>query len=143
MNYYTKRIIASLIVVASGWAQADIAVVVNPAYAASAASAEDLSKLFLAKSDTVAGGGHLTPVDQTEGGAVRTAFYDKVCNKNAAQLNAYWSRLIFTGQGQPPKIIDGGDAAVVDFIAKTADAVGYVSSTAVNAKVKVIATFPE
>ena len=143
MNHYTKRIIASLILVASGWAQADIAVVVNPAYAAASAGADDLSKLFLGKSDALAGGGHLTPVDQAEGVAARTVFYDKVCNKNAAQLNAYWSRLIFTGQGQPPKVIEGGDAAVVDYVAKTADGVGYVSSTAVNAKVKVIATFPE
>ncbi|HET8708038.1 MAG TPA: phosphate ABC transporter substrate-binding protein [Pseudomonadales bacterium] len=143
MNQYTKSMMAALLCAAASWANADIAVVVNPAYAASSASAEDLSKLFLSKADSVTGGGHLTPVDQPENAPARTVFYDKVCSKNPEQLNSYWSRLIFTGQGQPPKIIEGGDAAVVDYVSKTADAVGYVSATAVNAKVKVIATFPE
>lgn len=143
MNHYMKSIMASLLLGAASWANADIAVIVNPAYAVSAAAPDEISKLFLTKADSVGGGGHLTPVDQPEGNALRDAFYLKVCSKDPAQLNAYWSRLIFTGQGQPWKIIDGGDAAIVDFVSKSPEAVGYVSATAVNAKVKVIATFPE
>ncbi len=137
-----KNVIALVLAVGPLGAMADIAVIVNPAYAAASASADDLSKVFLGKAQVIAGGGHLTPVDQPEGNAARVSFYDKVCNKNAAQLNAYWSRLIFTGQGQPPRVIEGGDGAVVDAVAKTADAIGYVSSTAVTASVKVLATFP-
>jgi len=143
MNYYMKGIVASLMMTASGWLMADIAVVVHPSYAVTAATAEDLSKLFLAKTDSVSGGEHLSPVDQDENSALRAAFYDKVCGKNQAQMNSYWSRLMFTGEAQPPKVIEGGDSAVVEYVAKTKDAVGYVSASAVNAKVKVIATFPE
>jgi len=124
----------------SAWA--DVAVIVNPAYAATSATTGELSKVFLGKANALGGGGALVPVDQPEGNATRVSFYEKVCNKNAAQLNAYWSRLIFTGQGQPPKVVDGGDAAVVDAVSKSADAIGYVSSTAVTASVKVLATFP-
>ncbi|HET8708036.1 MAG TPA: phosphate ABC transporter substrate-binding protein [Pseudomonadales bacterium] len=137
-----KKVIALALALGPLSAWADIAVIVNPGYSATSATADDLSKVFLGKADTIGGGAHLTPLDQPEGNASRTAFYEKVCNKNAAQLNAYWSRLIFTGQGQPPKVIEGGDAAVVDAVAKSADAIGYVSSTAVTASVKVLATFP-
>jgi len=121
---------------------ADIAVIVHPSYAVSNATGEELSRLFLGKADTLPGGDRLIPLDQVEGNPARNAFYLKVANKNAAQLNAYWSRLIFTGQGQPPKALES-DAVVVDLVSKNPSMVGYVNSSQVTTGVKVLATFAE
>ena len=123
-------------------AAADIAVIVHPTYAVATATSDDLSKLFLGKIDALPGGDRLIPLDQVEGGNARNSFYLKVANKNAAQLNAYWSRLIFTGQGQPPKAVES-DAVVLDLVAKNPSMIGYINSSAVTTAVKVIATFPE
>lgn len=126
----------------SAVAAADIAVIVHPSYTVASASPDDLSKLFLGKIDTLPGGERLIPLDQVEGSSARNTFYQKVANKNAAQLNAYWSRLIFTGQGQPPKAVEN-DSVVVDLVAKNPSMVGYVNTSQVNTAVKVVATFPE
>ncbi len=68
--------------------------------------------------------------------------YSKLANKNPAQMNAYWSKLIFTGQGQPPKAV-GGDADVVSLVATNPSMIGYVHASAVHKGVKVIAKVPE
>ncbi|HVK99117.1 MAG TPA: hypothetical protein VM553_04860 [Dongiaceae bacterium] len=119
-------------------ASAEVVVIVNAASPISSATADDIAKVFLGKANDL-GGNDVVPVDQSEGSAVRTQFYEKVVQKNESQLTAYWSRLIFTGKGTPPKQV-GKDADVVDSVATDEEAVGYVDSSAVAEGVKVIFT---
>ena len=61
--------------------------------------------------------------------------------KDAAQLNAYWSRLIFTGKGEPPKkVADNTD--VLALVAANPNIIGYVDASAVNSTVKVLLRIP-
>ncbi len=123
-------------------AEADVDVIVNSAYAVSKANNGDIAKVFLSKANALPGGGTLVPVDQNDGSPARTLFYSKVTGKNASQLNAYWSKLIFTGQGQPPKAV-GSDADVAALVAKNPSMIGYVHSNAKVPGVKVIAKVAE
>ena len=77
------------------------------------------------------------PVDQAEGSAVRNEFYDKVADKSAAQMKAYWSQLTFTGKAQPPRKVSG-DAAVKAALGENPAAIGYISDGAVDGSVKVV-----
>lgn len=122
-----------------GAAQAEIAVVVNPANA-NAVSADDLSRLFLGRSSSFADGSKATPLNLAEGQAARDEFDSKVLNRSAAQLKAYWSKLVFTGKGTPPKEL-ADDAAVKAAIAADSSAIGYISSGSVDSSVKVVTTF--
>jgi ABC-type phosphate transport system substrate-binding protein len=123
----------------AGFAQAEIAIVVNPANA-NAVSADDLNRLFLGRASSFADGGKATPVNQAEGQPARDEFDSKVLNRSAAQLKAYWSKLVFTGKGTPPKEL-ADDAAVKAAVAADASAIGYISSANVDGSVKVVATF--
>ncbi|MCQ4301637.1 phosphate ABC transporter substrate-binding protein [Pseudomonas songnenensis] len=115
-------------------AQAEVAVIVNPA-AAKAPSQSDVANIFLGKDKSMKG------VDQAGWTPAKEAFYAGVTSKNESQLKSYWSGLIFTGKGQPlPSVAD--DAAVVAKVAAEADAIGYVDSSAVNGSVKVLFTLP-
>ncbi|GAB57752.1 phosphate ABC transporter substrate-binding protein [Rheinheimera nanhaiensis] len=122
-----------------GAAQAEIAVVVNPANA-NAVSADDLNRLFLGRSSSFADGSKATPLNLAEGQAARAEFDSKVLNRSAAQLKAYWSKLVFTGKGTPPKEL-ADDAAVKAALAADSSAIGYISSGSVDSSVKVVATF--
>ena len=122
-----------------GAVQADIAVVVNPANA-NAVSADDLNRLFLGRASSFADGSKATPLNQAEGQAARDEFDNKVLSRSSAQLKAYWSKLVFTGKGTPPKELSD-DAAVKAAVAADASAIGYISSASVDSSVKVIATF--
>jgi len=117
---------------------ADVAVIVNPSNASSV-DADTIKKIYLGKSKSFSNGDKVNPVNQ-DGTSIADEFNDKVVGKSSSQLNAYWSKLIFTGKGTPPEKLTS-DQAVIDFVAANGNAIGYVDSSKVSDKVKVIATF--
>ena len=115
-----------------------VVVVVSPALeAGSAVTAEQVSNIFLGKSNKLPSGTKVVPIDQEEGENPRNEFYQKVVKKDPSQLNAYWSRLIFTGKGQPPKVVLDDDE-VIETIAADTRTIGYISKDAVDDTVTVI-----
>lgn len=129
-----------LISVASTIAFADTSVIVSANNPNSTLDQTAVSKIFLGKAKRFPDGSQALPVDQDEGSAVREAFNSSVLGKSDSQLKSYWSRLIFTGKGTPPKP-SGDDAAVKDLVAKNPNIIGYIDSSAVDASVKVVHTF--
>lgn len=129
----------SLSLLASSVAIAETAIIVNSANASSM-DINTVSRIFLGKSSSFPSGDQAIPVDQNEGSATRDAFNDSVLGKNASQLKAYWSRLIFTGKGTPPKEV-GDDAAVKKLVANNPNMIGYIDSAAIDDSVKVVLTF--
>lgn len=109
-----------------------VAVIVNPKNA-STPSQDQIANVFLGKSNEFLG------VDQSEGRAVREAFYQKVTGKNGTQLKAYWAKLVFTGKAQPLKELNS-DLEVKRFVASTPNAIGYIEKESVDGSVKVVLT---
>lgn len=118
-------------------ALADVVVVVSAKSPITSLTAEQTAKIFLGKVDTFPNNDNVLPIDQAEGNAIRDEFYAKVTNKNSAQLKAYWSKIIFTGDGQPPKLVEG-DVAVRKAVAKNPNAIGYIDKSTVDSSVRVI-----
>ena len=135
------KIAASILVLLPSLVLAEVVVIVHPSNAVGSMSSEQVSQLFLGKVGTFAGGGSAIVIDQKEGLAVRDSFYGKVANKNAAQMNAYWSQLIFTGKGQPPKAVADG-IEVLELVADNPNLIGYIDASEVDDTVKVVASFP-
>lgn len=119
-------------------AQAEVAVVVNPANSATLDKGS-IKKIFLGKSKSFPDGATAKPVNQ-DGTAASKEFNSKVVGKSGSQLNAYWSKLVFTGKGTPPEKL-ASDQAVLDFVAANAGAIGYVDASKVSGNVKVAAKF--
>lgn len=134
----SKMIRVALLVAAAAGASAanaEVVVVVHPSNAAASMSAEQVADVFLGKATA------LSPVDQAESSAVRGEFYQKVTGKDAAQVKALWTRLIFTGKATPPKEV-AGSADVKKAVAADAKAIGYMEKSAVDGSVKVVFTAP-
>ncbi|HUW75336.1 MAG TPA: phosphate ABC transporter substrate-binding protein, partial [Gallionella sp.] len=55
------------------------------------------------------------------------------------QLSAYWARVIFTGNGQPPVELEG-NITVRSVVAKNRNAIGYIDKRYVNRSVRVVLT---
>lgn len=118
---------------------AEVVVIVNPSVSAEVSS-EDIKKIFLGKSSKLADGTKITPYYLAGGDAAREAFDNNALGKSSSQLKAYWSKLVFTGKGTPPKELDSSAQAVAT-VAGDASAIAYVDSAAVNDSVKVVARF--
>ena len=129
-----------LIGLASSLASAEISVIVSTNNSNENIDQATVSKIFLGKSKSFPDGSQAVPVDQDDGSAARNAFNSTVLGKSSSQLKSYWSRLIFTGKGTPPKQ-SGDDAAVKKLVADNPNIIGYVDSSAVDASVKVVHKF--
>ncbi len=97
---------------------------------------ETASRLFLGKTKTFADGSTAVPISQAEN-AVTEEFNSKVLGKNSSQLKAYWSQLVFTGKGTPPRDVPS-DAEVIKLVAENPNFVGYVSAGSDTGSVKVL-----
>lgn len=140
-----KNFLSSLIAVAalswSGLLFAEIAVIVHPSSEVSSMTKDDVSRLFLGKTKSLPNGDLVIPLNQDEGQSARDVFNQKVCSKNANQYRAYWSKLIFTGKGTPPK--DSGDSeAVKALVAANPKMIGYIDGSLVDGSVKVVFRLP-
>ena len=138
MNY--KKLIPGLVLAFFAFAtQAQVAVIVNPKSAAASMTADQVAAIFMGKTSTLPSGATAVPADQAEGSAVREQFYVKVAGKQAAQVKAAWSRLVFSGKATPPKEL-GSSAEVKKFVAANPDAIGYIEKSAVDGSVKAVLT---
>jgi hypothetical protein len=76
------------------------------------------------------------PIDQAENSTARDEFYLRV-GKSAAQIKAYWSKIIFTGRGQPPPTAPN-DIEIRKRIVGNPAAIGYIDRSLVDSTVKVV-----
>jgi ABC-type phosphate transport system substrate-binding protein len=77
------------------------------------------------------------PVDLRDGSGERDQFYAQVAGKTPAQLKAYWSKIIFTGRGQPPPTVSSA-AEMKKRISENPAAIGYLDSSMVDDSVRVV-----
>jgi len=124
----------------SSLASTEVAVIVSASNGNASIDQATISKIFLGKAKSFPDGAQAVPVDQDDGSASREAFNSTVLGKSASQLKSYWSRLIFTGKGTPPKQ-SGDDAAVKALVAANPNLIGYIDASAVDGSVKVVHKF--
>ena len=121
----------------SALAHADIVAVVSAKSSVTRLSTSQLADIFLGKVSRFPDGSLAVPVDLGDGCAERDQFYAKVAGKTPAQIKAYWSKIIFTGRGQPPKVVQNG-SDMKEYVAANIDAIGYIDSMMVDDSVRVV-----
>jgi ABC-type phosphate transport system substrate-binding protein len=132
-----KLLVVAGLTCAAQVASAEVVVVVSAKSSVASLTSEQVAQIFLAKSTSFPGGGTAVPIDQDESAAARTEFYTKVAGKDAAQLNAYWSQLLFSGKAQRPAHAPDS-AGVKALVAAKPEAIGYIDKSAVDGSVKVV-----
>ena len=105
-------------------------VVVHPTNPGTVVSRPVLAGIFKGQTNRWGDGSPIVPVDQSAKSAVRVRFVKDVMNESVAAVMAYWARQMMGGRARPP-VVKGSDAEVIEFVAKTDGAIGYVGSDAV------------
>tara|TARA_R100000935_G_scaffold51485_1_gene77983 strand:+ start:451 stop:816 length:366 start_codon:yes stop_codon:yes gene_type:complete len=119
-------------------ALADFVVITHPS-GPDAMEKDQVRDLYIGRSKQLPNGQSADPIDLESGDALREEFHSGVTGRSQAQLNAFWSKQVFTGKGQPPRTL-GSTAAVKAAVASTPGAVGYVTPADVDGSVKVVFT---
>jgi hypothetical protein len=134
----TRRLVLLLGFV-SAWSAAsaqDVLLVANKSVQISAISAADLRAIFLGTKTRFADGAHALPV-VLRGGPVHEVFLTNYLGENSQQFRMRWQNAVFTGQGAMPKTCDS-EAALIEYVAATPGAIGYVSRISPQDNVKTL-----
>ncbi|MEQ1591743.1 MAG: phosphate ABC transporter substrate-binding protein [Thiobacillaceae bacterium] len=118
-------------------AAAEVVAVVSSKSTVTMLSKNQVADLFLGKLHSFPNGEPAIPVDQDEASSVRDEFYSRFTGKSAAQIKAYWSKIIFTGRGQPPKSVSSS-AEVKRLLVENPNTIGYLEADRVDGSVKVL-----
>jgi ABC-type phosphate transport system substrate-binding protein len=118
-------------------AQTGVKIIVNTNSTLSSISKSELSNVFLKKVSEFNNGTPAKPVDQSANAPARTTFSSTYLGKPVSAVKNYWNQQLFSGAGIPPEE-KPSDADVISFIKSTPGGIGYVSSNADIAGVKVI-----
>ena len=106
-------------------ARADVWVVVPMSSSVKSMSQKELVDLYMGRSRAFPDGTFALPFDLPRDDPSRAAFYKALTGMDLAQINSYWSRLMFSGQTLPPQPLPG-EAAMADLVKRNPSAVGYL-----------------
>ena len=120
-----------------GAGAAELVVIVSSKSPVNALRQEQVADIFLGQIASFPGGLEAVALDQSIGSPERDEFYNKVASKSRPLVKAYWTKMIFTGRGQPPREI-GGSAAVRKMVADNPSLIGYIDKSALDASVKTV-----
>lgn len=130
-----------LLLACAGAAASDLVVIVSARSQVTALRPDQVAAIFLGQAPRFPDGAEAVPLDQRLGAPLRDVFYARVTGKTPALLKAYWSKMVFTGRGQPPgEAVDS--AAVRRKVAENPELVGYIDRGALDASVRAVMMVP-
>ncbi len=137
-HYGILPLAAAGVIFASVFALAgNVKIVANPSVRADSITVAELRGVFLEDRRTLNDGSHVEPV-LAKSGAAHHAFLRQYVGKTDDELRTYYRTLVFTGTGVMPKFLDS-DTEIVNYVARTRGAIGYVSIDSPTGAVKVLA----
>jgi hypothetical protein len=116
----------------------DVVLVANKGVRISEITYADLRAIFMGTRTRFADGTHAVPVT-LKGGPVHEVFLRNHVGVGPEEFRSEWRKVVFTGQGAMPKVFDS-ESALIEYVAATPGAVGYVSRISSRDGVKVLAT---
>lgn len=124
--------LATLPALASDWV-----LIANPRVGITQLSQDQVVNIYLGRFRRLASGVAAEPIDLSVNSPLRERFYRQLVGKNQAEINAYWSRLLFSGKTQPPRVIESSEEAI-KWVLRNTGALAYVDRTKVDSRVLVV-----
>ena len=140
MTPYLSRLTRSALVVLGLvhhcplFASNEIAVIASPDTASGTMTAVRLRGIYLRKLFLDDEGHPFIPVNLPPDNLLRRGFAEALLNKSTEQLQDYWNQRYFQGV-TPPFVLDSQEA-VIQFVAHTPGAVGYIAACRLDARVR-------
>ncbi|MDH5601419.1 MAG: phosphate ABC transporter substrate-binding protein [Gammaproteobacteria bacterium] len=138
---FTLSLVISSLYLVAPIANAGVAVITHPGVKEIGLSKNKLAQIYLGKIKNYSNGKTIQPVDLPKGNPAQKKFYKSVVQKSDAAVKRYWSKLKFTGKGKPPKEL-GSAREVIQWVANTEGAIGYIDGKYLNKSVKVVLILP-
>jgi hypothetical protein len=123
-------------------ARADLYVVVHESNPVRTLTRKQVLDLYMGHSRSFANGDYALAFDLPRDHALRTSFYAALAGMTPAQLNTYWSRLMFSGKTMPPQPLPS-ETTMLDVVKRNPDAIGYLGQEPGDPGVRVVLVLKE
>jgi len=120
----------------------ELVLVVHKNNPTDALSRSQVIDLYMGKYVAFPDGSKAVPVDIEDDLETRKKFYHSLIGMPLARVNAYWSKVKFSGRARPPTQ-QKDEKAILDFVMETENAIAYVHESNVTGNVKVVYRFDE
>ena len=100
----------------------------------------DVANIFLARTNRYPNGEKSIPIE-LKNDILREMFYQNISGKTPKQLTAYWTTLVFTGKGRPPKGYMTNNELMHKF-EMDSRAITYLDKAHVTSNMRVVYSFP-
>ena len=134
-----KLLLGSALMFFASLAFAEMVVIVHPSNG-NTLDKDAIQRIFLGKIRAFPDGKEAVPISLKEGSAEYNAFAESVLDKSDKQLKAYWAKIIFTGQGTPPREVDNA-AQMLELIGNNPNLIGFVPAGSETGAVKAVGKF--
>lgn len=118
-------------------ASAEVVAIVGVNSSIKTLTRSQVADIFLGRTVRLADGAKAVPFDQPERAAARAAFYDTFAGKTPAQMKAHWSKIVFTGRGQPPAEVPDSKQAMT-MVAANPNAIAYIERALADRTVRIL-----
>lgn len=123
-------------------ARADFHLVVATANPQRAMTQREALDLYMGRSRAFANGEFALVIDLPRDHPRRAVFYQSLTGMSIAQVNSYWSRLMFSGQSSPPQAVPD-EAAMVNLVRRNPSAVGWLDREPTDAGLRSVLVIKE
>jgi len=119
---------------------ADVVVIANPKSGAEMLSHDEVVNIFLGRFRQLPSGLSALPADLPPAQPEKAVFYRMLVNKELAEINSYWARLIFSGRTVPPKRVVSDDD-MLNWVANTRGGIGYIDRSKLDGRTRIVYEF--
>lgn len=120
--------------------QCEMVVVVSKDSPLQALENQQIANIFLTRTNRYPDGNKATPIELRDS-LIRDSFYQKVSGKTPTQLMAYWTTLIFSGKGKPPRGFQNVKSLITR-LENSPGSISYLSLSQVTEDLKIVYRFP-
>ena len=114
-----------------------LVVIINPESGVTKLSKNEVVEIFMGRQKHLSSGLVVLPVEQVAPGETRARFYDLLVKLPLPQVRAYWARLYFSGQAQPPRQTETPEETL-HVVAANKGAIGFLEASKVDRSVRVV-----
>jgi len=120
-----------------GEALADLVVVVNARNGVAVMTRNEVTNIFFGRYRQFFNGVEAQPVDLVDSHPDRARFYAGLVGKDISDVNAYWSRQVFSGRMQAPPRVSNPEE-VLKWVSSHPGGIGFVELSKADARVRVV-----
>ena len=134
-----RYLLGLFMLLTASMSNAELAVVAGQGFPLSTLSKHEVADIFLAKTTHLADGLHVKPFELNNAG-YKALFYREISGKTLSQINSYWTTLIFTGKGKPPKNIEE-PSRLIELLNNDPSSIAYLPTEKITNSMKVLHVF--